>query len=138
MREIKFRAWDDKNKKWLLGYELENLGGFSLTGECVLVDGWAETAWGFMLSKDGKKPKHLIVEQYTGLKDKNGKELYENDKIEDNVGREWVIKYCPEQATFLFHYAKNERQSIPYGKFIMSQLPLKQIGNIHEPKEKHE
>ena len=36
MREIKFRAWDKRNKEWLLGYEYSSLGGFSLTGECVL------------------------------------------------------------------------------------------------------
>mgnify|MGYP001584566705 CR=1 FL=1 len=29
-REIKFRAWDNKKKEWLFGYELPNLGGFSL------------------------------------------------------------------------------------------------------------
>ena len=30
---LKFRAYDKKAKKWLLGYEYPNLGGFSLFGE---------------------------------------------------------------------------------------------------------
>ena len=32
MRQFKFRAYDKVNKKWLLGYEYPNLGGFSLVG----------------------------------------------------------------------------------------------------------
>ncbi len=34
-RQIKFRAWDNKDKKWLLGYEYPNLGGFSMFGENI-------------------------------------------------------------------------------------------------------
>lgn len=55
-REIKFRVWDLKEKRW--------------TGiEVFIGDGYG----------DINNEEHLVVQQYTGLKDKNGKEIYEGD-----------------------------------------------------------
>ena len=58
MREIKFRAWD-KNRK----YMLIDLVPFQ---ESRMPSNWH---------------KYYDVMQYTGLKDKNGKEIYEGDKV---------------------------------------------------------
>jgi uncharacterized phage protein (TIGR01671 family) len=68
MREIKFRAWDRDNKKWLdTGYlaispESGELLEAHDPGEFVIFD---STNYALM--------------QFTGLKDKNGKEIYEGD-----------------------------------------------------------
>ena len=59
MREIKFRAWDKVNRLML-----NNVS----TGTITIFD-------------NGKKAdyKDCIFQQYTGLKDRNGKEIYDRD-----------------------------------------------------------
>ena len=63
MREIKFRAWDKELKEYLPNVQ-NHIGN-------------SETAFGNMLKND-----RYVIEQYTGLKDKDGKEIYEGDRIE--------------------------------------------------------
>ena len=81
-RQIKFRAWDKRTNQMFLVREM-----FWLVGGLQVDDG-ATTQRGFA-------PKDFDVMQYTGLKDKNGKEIYEGDIVTliDNSGQ-WGEEDC--------------------------------------------
>lgn len=75
-RKIKFRVYNKKRAKWVHGpHENPSLDGVNLFGESILLGG-------FMTMVPTMELQHCVALQYTGIEDKNGREIFEGDIIE--------------------------------------------------------
>ena len=124
MREIKFRVWDTENKEILRVQELD----------------FEDTFYGGRLSirteqyNDYFDIEDMILMQYTGLHDKNGKEIYEGDIVKVRRYSSFEIEVVKfDKGCFYagMHYGSSTRSTV---KLIQPKL-TEVSGNIYENKE---
>jgi len=110
MREIKFRAWDKKHDIIHTGVSVFNFQDFK---ESILIEN-----------------SDIELMQFTGLHDKNGKEIYEGDIVSfpknDGTIPKLSIIYNNRFACFQF-----KEQNAPIGLSMSYEV----IGNIYESPE---
>lgn len=109
MKEIKFRAWDG-NKMYLLSFEEIIQRGHVNYPEIL----------------EGN------IMQFTGLKDKNGKEIYEGDIITSSVweGEKFLISWDEINCQFAMDVIGKD-----YSETLHSDDINEVIGNIYENRE---
>lgn len=122
MREIKFRAWGE-NKMMYPEQMDTNLLIITPVGKICYVIPSTEYSNKELIWTDYK------LMQYTGLKDKNGKEIYEGDIVKTVHGNE-IYKVEYHQSTFM--YIGKERNQYPNHN-LSSNSEI--IGNIYENPE---
>jgi uncharacterized phage protein (TIGR01671 family) len=126
MRQIKFRAWDKGKKKFLPDdcFSIINRTGFNAFG--VMISDFEDYLVGEFLYDESQE-----LTQFTGLIDKNGKEIYEGD-IVSKIGA-YVI-WSDTIACWCFNFKDSETQDTPL--FFENNLELCEvIGNIYENPE---
>lgn len=131
MREIKFRGKRLDNGEWIKGNSIVRVG-----------DGFFICDWTGVAIKKSEfynlftEVAPATVGQYTGLKDKNGKEIWEGDIMTiRNDDEDYPLPETPFVIVFSEGaFCIAEDQESPWGP-INTPLLQKVIGNIHDNPE---
>jgi uncharacterized phage protein (TIGR01671 family) len=129
MKKIKFRAWDTKRH---IMFTAEEMGEDQLT---LLPDGGGFINVSSIHTRQSEMLTHLLPLEYTGLKDKNGKEIYEGDIVMATYDSHLIFKitYLLEKEFAGFCLENPLSKEDYYLHYNPDEFEI--IGNIYENPE---
>jgi len=124
-RDIKFRCWSPDNKE--MYYPDENYC-FRLYNTSIgfYPHGHSDDLHHFSTNPSSEELK-IEVMQFTGLLDKNGKEIYEGDEVEYQWNDSWTGEWVSKSG--VVEYKNGEYFPVPNNDSITE---FEIIGNIYE------
>ncbi len=131
MREIKFRGKREDNGEWVFGCYLETqMSGVYIIGSTMEAKGKKES-----IKMHDKLWQHEVIPetvgQFTGLKDKNGVEIFEGDRLKrigDDGDGIFIIEWNEQSGGFNLNYIYFDEIYDLEELWPDSQV----IGNIHD------
>ena len=127
-----FRAWNIAQKRYMQDLNLLGFGRintFREVEECELDDHNNPRTYATY------EQDEVILEQCTGLKDKNGKLIYDGDIMEHRIylgnPELYVVKWSESVNGWVYQEAKNSLKT----SYILTEFTDSIIGNIHENPE---
>ena len=123
------RIWDVNNQEWLGENDSDSLTyyGFDIRGGEVTIFQCMD--WVYKRVANGRE---LIWEQSTGLRDKNGAEIYEGDIIEFE-GLKYAVEWSKKFASFETVDLREGFVGSPSLHYLAGLSSV--VGNIHENPE---
>lgn len=116
-----FRAWDKLNNEMYVVEQINfDCGEFESIGYGIT---------------NLRGADEIELMQSTGLKDKNGEEIFEGD-IVDYKGRKAVIKWHGSYASFIYRFVDELKERVSeWHPLFLAYYHFEVIGNIYENKE---
>ena len=122
----KFRAWHNELGRMMsisdMWFNVDSLGEIGLN-DAVMNDYITVS------------PNEINLMQSTGLKDKNGKEIFEGDVV-DYKGRKAIIKWHGSYASFIYRFVDElQERASDWDPLFLACYHFEVIGNIYENPE---